>query len=56
MKKIIFLYCISISTIISAQDTATERKITNLISKMTFEEKIGQMSQLHVYKIGRAHV
>jgi len=54
MKKILlFLYIFSVGSLpyVSAQDTAIERRVNTLLSKMTLQEKLGQMTQSAPYSM-----
>jgi len=50
-KVIVLSALLLITNRIFAQDTAIDRKVDRLISQMTLEEKLGQMTQFHVSDI-----
>jgi len=48
-KAIVLSLLLFLSIRLFSQDTIIERKIDKLLSQMTFEEKLGQMSQYHTF-------
>jgi len=51
LKVILFCMLFNVTNLLLAQDTTIDRKIDKLISQMTLEEKLGQMSQFHVFDV-----
>ena len=51
LKVILFCILFNVTNLLLAQDTTIDRKIDKLISQMTLEEKLGQISQVHVFDV-----
>lgn len=49
-RKLLFIFSLFCVLIVSAQNKYIEKRIEELLSKMTIEEKIGQMNQLNYSK------